>query len=244
MARSRIRSHHCIHCYERGTVHSNLSSPNERGSNEANLKDELHRRQIIKDALHALPNFFLNVKLKRLVKEKGFSKDLWVFCVFIIFIFVLQLFQFSEGSARLAATLPTSLWGAQSQLAVTSDLVILPPHTTITTSTPTPLCNHYISVTMETHCARPSLRAVCDVMPVVTWLLSVSVDGCCCWILGAGGGGGKGWGGCLCCPVGEIILWLLFCPIFLREPELKIMLWLRPARVSGSHDPCVQNAIC
>lgn len=40
-------------------------------------------------------------------------------------------------------------------------------------------CNHHITVAMETSGAEPSLRAVCDVMSVVTWLLSVSVNGCC-----------------------------------------------------------------
>lgn len=50
---------------------------------------------------------------------------------------------------------------------------------------------------------------MCDVMPVVTWLRSVSVDGCS-WILGGGGGGGGGAG--RAAQWGDVIVWLLFPP--------------------------------
>lgn len=72
---------------------------------------------------------------------------------------------------------------------------------------------------METNGARPSLRAVCDVMSVVTWLLSASADGCC-WILGGGGGGG----GAGCAQRGESPCGCFFRLMFPQEPELKIVL--------------------
>ena len=79
----------------------------------------------------------------------------------------------SEGSSRLAAILGPRGGPSHSWLSprIWSSRPLQPPH----------ICCHG-----NKRLQRPSLRAVCDVMSVVTWLLSGAVDGCC-WILGEGG---------------------------------------------------------
>lgn len=70
----------------------------------------------------------------------------------------------------------------------------------------------------------------CDVMlSVVTWLLSISLNGC--WTRGGGGGGcAARWGRLFwdCC--------LTDIPLSTRAE--------RPAPVSGGPDACINNAIC
>ena len=108
----------------------------------------------------------------------------------------------SEGSSRLAAILGPRGGPGHSWLSprIWSSRPLQPPH----------ICCHG-----NKRLQRPSLRAVCDVMSVVTWLLSGAVDGCC-WILGGRGGGRgrgrRGGGGGGSAQRGGVIVWLLFPP--------------------------------